>query len=162
VDQCGLCERQIPLGQGIAAFRGGMAHIPCWLDWRDGRLRAPRPVVLVVEDDEPTLYTTRRALAPHFGLIEATTAQAALVGVTRGPDLVLLDLQLPDLDGLEVCRRIKTDPATAWTRVLPFTAVFTSEHDRQRAMDAGADGYLLKPIPAGVLVASVRRLVGIA
>ena len=158
---CRLCESEISLRNGVASFRGTMAHIDCWLEWHDGRRASPRPVVLIVEDDETTRYTNRRALESAFEIIEATTAKEALAAIDREPDLVLLDLQLPDLDGFEVCRRIKSDPARSWMRVLPITAVFTSEVARRRAIEAGADGFLTKPVPAEALVASVKRLIGV-
>lgn len=159
---CGLCRRDIALGGGVAAFRGGIAHLMCWLEWRDGRKEAARPVVLVVDDHDATRYASGRALRDDFEVIEVATATAALDEISKKPDLVLLDLQLPDLDGFEVCRRIKTNPATAWIRVVPFTAVYTSDGDRRRAIDAGADGFLIKPVPSDALLATVKHLVGIA
>ena len=158
---CPLCQSQISLRNGVASFRGTMAHIECWLEWHDGRRTSPRPVVLIVDDDESTRYTHRRALEATFEIIEASTAQEALAAIDREPDLVLLDLRLPDLDGFEVCRRIKSNPARSWMRVLPITAVFTSEADRRRAVEAGADGFLIKPTEAHALVASVKRLIGV-
>ena len=59
---CALCEARIEPGDGAAAFRGRVAHIACWLEWRDGRRASPRPSVLVVDDDDATRYTTRRVL----------------------------------------------------------------------------------------------------
>ena len=159
---CPLCECKMRPGEGAASFRGRMAHIPCWLEWREGRRDSPRPSVLVVEDDEATRYTTRRVLEnAEFDVLEASTAEAALEALGRRPDLVLLDLQLPDLDGFEVCRRIKSDPSTASMRVVPYTAVYKSDVDRRRAFEAGADGYLLKPLSAEQLVATVNGLIGV-
>lgn len=160
---CALCESAMAPGDGAAAFRGRMAHLTCWLEWREGRRPAPRPSVLVVEDDEPMRYATRRMLqTAAFDVTEAGDAMSALHAIARRPDLVLLDLHLPDLDGFEVCRRIKTNPETAWMRVLPFTAVFRDEADRQRAFDVGADGYLVKPIGATELIATVNALLRVA
>ena len=159
---CPLCERDIRPGEGAAAFRGRMAHIPCWLDWREGRRESPRPSVLVVDDDEAERYATRRVLEhAEIAVVEAPNGRAALEALGGRPDLVLLDLQLPDLDGFEVCRRIKSDPATASTRVLPYTAVFRNEIARRRALEAGADGYLVKPLSAQQLVATVHGLIGV-
>ena len=159
---CPLCERDIRPGDGAAAFRGRMAHIPCWLDWREGRRESPRPFVLVVDDDDATRYTTRRVLEhADFAVVEAPTGTAALEALEHRPDLVLLDMQLPDLDGFEVCRRIKSDPARASMRVVPYTAVFKNDIDRRRALEAGADGYLIKPLPADQLVATVHGLIGV-
>ena len=157
---CPLCEREIRPGEGAAAFRGRMAHIPCWLDWREGRRATPRPSVLVVDDDAASRYTTCRVLErAEFAVVEAPNGQAALEALLKRPDLILLDLQLPDLDGFEVCRRIKSDPLTASMRVLPYTGVFTSDIDRRRALEAGADGYLVKPLAADQLVATVHGLI---
>jgi DNA-binding response OmpR family regulator len=139
-----------------------MAHIDCWLEWHDGRRQVPRPVVLIVEDDDATRYAHRRALESAFDVIEAPTARDALAAIDREPDLVLLDLQLPDLDGFEVCRRIKSDPARSWMRVLSITAVFTNEGDRRRTVQAGADGFLIKPVEPEALLASVKRLIGVS
>jgi DNA-binding response OmpR family regulator len=139
-----------------------MAHIACWLDWREGRREAVRSSVLVVDDDEAARYTTRRVLEhAEFAVTEAPNGQAALEAVMKRPDLVLLDLQLPDVDGFEVCRRIKSDPLTASMRVLPYTAVFKDEIDRRRALDAGADAYLIKPLSAEQLVATIHGLIGV-
>ena len=160
-DVCALCDRWIEPGDGAAAFRGRVAHISCWLEWRAGRRESPRASVLVVDDDAATRYTTRRVLEhAGFTIIEAESAEAALAAIARRPDLILLDLRLPDLDGFEVCRRIKSDPATASVRVVPFTAVFQDDTDRRRAFAVGADGYLIKPIAPEQLVATVNALIG--
>jgi len=158
---CALCEARIEPGDGAAAFRGRVSHIACWLEWRDGRRESPRPSVLVVDDDDATRYTTRRVLeAAGFTVTEAANAAAALDAIAHRPDLILLDLRLPDLDGFEVCRRIKSDPGTASVRVVPFTAVFHDDSDRRRAFAVGADGYLIKPIAPEQLVATVNALIG--
>jgi two-component system, sensor histidine kinase len=116
--------------------------------------------VLVVDDDDATRYTTRRVLEKAgFTVAEAENA-AGDGGERRRPDLILLDLRLPDLDGFEVCRRIKSDPGTASVRVVPFTAVFHDDSDRRRAFAVGADGYLIKPIVPEQLVATVNALIG--
>jgi CheY-like chemotaxis protein len=161
-DVCPLCDREIDPGVGAAAFRGRIAHLACWLEWREGRRSSPRPSILVVDDDEAGRYATCRILEKaNFSVVEAPDGSSALTAVADRPDLVLLDLQLPDVDGFEVCRRIKSAPATASIRVLPFTAVFKNDADRRRAFEAGADGFLIRPIPAGELVATVNGLIGV-
>ena len=114
----------------------------------------PQPLVLVVED-EPQLMRFLRATLPANGyrLIEAATGTQALVEAqTRQPDLVLLDLGLPDLDGLEVTRRLRE-----WTRV-PIVVVSArgQERDKVQALDAGADDYLTKPFGTDELLARMR------
>lgn len=161
-DICALCGQTIEAGLGAAAFRGRMAHLTCWLEWREGRRESPRLAVLVVDDDDAGRYATCRMLQhANFEVIEAASGDAALTAVKSRPDLVLLDLKLPGVDGFEVCRRIKSDPETASIRVLPFTAVYLTEHDRQRALSVGADGYLVRPFTAAELVTAVNGLIGV-
>jgi DNA-binding response OmpR family regulator len=112
------------------------------------------PLVLVVED-EPQLMRFLRATLPSHGyrMVETTTgAQALVEASTRGPDLVLLDLGLPDLDGVEVTRRIRE-----WSAV-PILVVSArgQEKDKVEALDAGADDYLTKPFGTAELLARMR------
>jgi two-component system, OmpR family, KDP operon response regulator KdpE len=119
-----------------------------------GREAARGPLVLVVED-EPQLMRFLRATLPAHGyrMTEATTGAEALVEAsTRGPDLVLLDLGLPDLDGIEVTRRIR-----GWS-ALPIVVISArgQERDKVEALDAGADDYLTKPFGTDELLARMR------
>ncbi|HET9299353.1 MAG TPA: response regulator [Candidatus Polarisedimenticolaceae bacterium] len=114
----------------------------------------PEPLVLVV-DDEPQLRRFLRASLPAQGyrLIEAATGEEALrEAAARAPDLVLLDLGLPDLDGVEVTRRLREWSAAP---ILVLTAR-DQEQDKIRALDAGADDYLTKPFGTGELLARMR------
>jgi two-component system KDP operon response regulator KdpE len=111
-------------------------------------------LVLVVEDEPQVLRFLRASLAAHgYRLAEAVTgAQALVEASTRGPDLVLLDLGLPDLDGVEVTRRIRE-----WSAV-PILVVSArgQERDKVEALDAGADDYLTKPFGTEELLARMR------
>jgi two-component system KDP operon response regulator KdpE len=111
-------------------------------------------LVLVVEDEPQVMRFLRATLAAHgYRLAEATTGQQALVeAATRSPDLVLLDLGLPDLDGVEVVRRLREWSATA---VIVISAR-GREDDKVQALDAGADDYLTKPFGVGELLARMR------
>ena len=115
---------------------------------------APQPLVLVVEDEPQLVRLLRATLPPHgYRMVEATTAGQGLVEAsTRSPDLVLLDLGLPDLDGVEVVRRIR-----AWS-AMPIVVVSArgQEQDKVQALDAGADDYLTKPFGTGELLARIR------
>jgi PAS domain S-box-containing protein len=116
--------------------------------------------VLVVDDTEAARYAAGRALRQAgFEVWEAGTGAEALRQAARCPDAVVLDINLPDISGLEVCRRIKSDPATSSVPVLHLTAAFGSSEDRAHALDAGADAYLVQPVEPVVLVATVRALV---
>ncbi len=112
------------------------------------------PVVLVVEDEPQVRRFLRATLAAHeYRLLEATTGQQALLEAsTRSPDLILLDLGLPDLDGVEVTRRLRE-----WSTI-PIIVISArgQEHDKIQALDAGADDYLTKPFGVGELLARMR------
>ncbi len=118
------------------------------------------PLILNVDDNEASLYVKSRILkAAGFEVIDAATACVALEVIrTRRPALVLLDVKLPDLDGREVCTRIKGDPATSDIVVLQTSASHIESHDRVASLEAGADGYLVEPIEPEELVANVRAL----
>lgn len=114
----------------------------------------PGRQVLVVED-EPQLMRFLRATLPSHGytVVEAATGNQALVAAsTRAPDLVLLDLGLPDIDGTEVTRRIRE-----WSLV-PIIVISARglERDKVEALDAGADDYLTKPFGVEELLARLR------
>jgi two-component system KDP operon response regulator KdpE len=112
------------------------------------------PLVLVIEDDAAMRRFLRTGLPPAgFGVVEATTGGEGLaLAMQYVPDVVLVDLGLPDLDGVEVIRRLR-----AWTRV---AIVVLSARDRERqkveALDSGADDYLTKPFGVAELVARMR------
>jgi two-component system KDP operon response regulator KdpE len=112
------------------------------------------PLVLVVEDEPQVMRFLRATLPDHgYRMVEAATGAEALVEAsTRGPDLVLLDLGLPDLDGVEVTRRIRE-----WSAV-PILVVSArgQERDKVEALDAGADDYLTKPFGTEELLARMR------
>jgi two-component system, OmpR family, KDP operon response regulator KdpE len=115
---------------------------------------APEPLVLVVEDEPQLVRFLRATLPPHgYQMIAAGTAAQALVeAASRAPDLVLLDLGLPDLDGVEVVRRIRE-----WSP-MPIVVVSArgQERDKVEALDAGADDYLTKPFGTSELLARMR------
>ena len=114
----------------------------------------PGPLVLVVEDELPMRRFLRAALEAHgFRLVEAETAAAGEIAATsHNPDLVLLDLGLPDRDGLELVRRLR-----GWTqRPILVLSARGREADKVEALDAGADDYLTKPFGMGELLARRR------
>jgi two-component system KDP operon response regulator KdpE len=112
------------------------------------------PVVLVIED-EPQIRRFLRATLSHHGysLIEAATAEDGLsLAATRQPNLIILDLGLPDLDGLVVTQRLRE-----WSHVpIIVLSARGQESDKIAALDAGADDYLTKPFGVGELLARMR------
>ena len=116
--------------------------------------------ILVVDDHASSRYAKVRMLQrAGFDVIEAENGFRALELVAeRKPRLVVLDVNLPDIDGFEICRRIKQDPATASTVVLQVSATYVDHEHTVLALDRGADASLVEPIDASVLVATVRAL----
>jgi two-component system KDP operon response regulator KdpE len=114
----------------------------------------PSPLVLVVEDEPQMRRFLRTALAAQgFRVVEAETAREALVAATtHNPEIVLLDLGLPDGDGVDLARRVRE-----WSRV-PIIVVSARgrEDDKVKALDAGADDYLTKPFGTNELLARIR------
>ncbi|MFZ6647686.1 response regulator [Undibacterium sp. TJN25] len=120
----------------------------------------PTIVILNVDDEHGARYAKTRVLQnAGFTVIEAVNGTQALEMVqSHDPDLVLLDVRLPDINGLEVCRRIKSDPASAAVLILQTSAALTQREDRIRGLEGGADNYLVTPLEADELVANVRAL----
>jgi len=118
-------------------------------------------VILNVEDNEAIRYARSRILQrAGFVVREATNGTAALDLVAiEHPAVVLLDVKLPDIDGFEVCRRLKCNPATASVMVLQVSANLVEQVDKIRGLEGGADGYLTEPMTQDELVATVRSYV---
>ncbi len=116
--------------------------------------------VLVVDDILPNVKLLEAKLASeYYEVITATSGQEALEKVERdGPDIILLDVMMPGMDGFEVCRTIKSNPAYAHIPIVMVTAL-TDAADRVRGLEAGADDFLSKPLNDTALMARVRSLV---
>lgn len=118
-----------------------------------------RQRILIADDREENRYVLCRVLeGAGFHCAQARSGDEALETAQTLPDLIILDVHLPDISGYEVCQRIKKDPRTCFISVLQISASFVSSEDRVRALEGGADGYLTHPIDRLVLVATVRSL----
>ena len=114
--------------------------------------------ILAVDDNPAALYATSRVLrAAGYDVLEAATGAAALA-LAAHADLVVLDVNLPDIDGFEVCRRLRARPDTAQLPVLHLSATFIHSADFVLGLEAGADSYLTRPVETPVLIATVRTL----
>src|SRR6202051_1394410 len=115
--------------------------------------------ILVVDDIAPNVKLLEARLsAEYFDVLTASNGPDALSMCEEGAcDIVLLDVMMPGMDGFEVCRRIKTNPATAHLPVVIVTAL-DQPADRLRGLEAGADDFLTKPIDEVALVARLRSL----
>lgn len=116
------------------------------------------PQILVVEDNERNMKLLRDVLrAAGYRTLEATTGRRAVeLAVEHLPTLALMDIQLPDIDGVETLERLRADARTASMPVLALTAQ-AMQGDRERFLAAGFDGYLSKPVNIAHLVATVKE-----
>jgi PAS domain S-box-containing protein len=117
-------------------------------------------LILNVDDSEEARYAKSCTLRlAGFEVFEAATGREALTQVRElKPDLVLLNVNLPDLSGLEVCRRIKEDSTTAAILLLQTSASSVDSHDKVRGLEGGADNYLVAPVEPQELIANVSAL----
>lgn len=117
--------------------------------------------ILIVDDNPLNLKLTQVALTVEGYQVRTATdaAEALAVLGSYRPRLILMDLQLPGMDGLELTRRLKADPATHEIRIVAITA-FAMKGDEQKALAAGCDGYIAKPIDVRALPGLVARHIG--
>ena len=115
--------------------------------------------IVVVDDNPASLYSTSRILrSAGFEVIECTTGAEALAAADKDIGLIVLDVNLPDIDGLEVCRRLRARSTTSYLPIVHLTATFVAQDDHQQGLSAGGDSYLTHPVDPPVLIATVRAL----
>jgi len=114
--------------------------------------------ILYVEDNEYNRKIVRQLLSrTSYRLLEAVDGEAGVAAaVAERPDLILMDVQLPKLSGLDATRRLRAEPATATTPIIVITS-FALSGDDQKAREAGASGYLAKPYSPRELLAMIRQ-----
>jgi len=117
--------------------------------------------VLVVDDTAATRYSTARLLrAAGFQTVEAGSGTAALArAATDGISAMVLDVHLPDVDGFEVCRRIRGNPATSLLPVVHLSAAYIKNEDQVTGLNSGADAYMIHPVEPALLVATLQALI---
>jgi adenylate cyclase len=118
--------------------------------------------ILIADDNPDNLDIFRTRLAAHkYEIITATDGEAALAAAReQQPDVILLDIMMPKMDGVEVCRHLRADPSLPFTPIIMVTAK-TSSQDVVSSLEAGADEYLTKPVDHGALVARVNSMLRI-
>lgn len=121
---------------------------------------SPIPQTILAVDDNPAIRysVARRLREAGFDVIEAATGAEALRRAREEPVLITLDINLPDIDGFEVCRRLKSDPATREIPVLHLSASCVDSNYKVRGLEGGADAYLSAPVDQQELVATVKAL----
>jgi len=115
-------------------------------------------VILIVEDDPKSLILTRDLLqVSRFTIIEATDGKQGIeLAKARKPDLILMDIQMPEMDGLEATRILKADATTRNIPILALTAC-AMKGDEERIFQAGCNGYISKPIDIKELLKTVTE-----
>lgn len=114
------------------------------------------PLILIVDDEPQNLQVLKSILEPRYRLAFARSGKEALSRVAQQvPDLILLDVMMPELDGFEVCRRLKSDPQVAAVPVI-FVTALRSVDDEKEGFDAGAVDYIAKPVSAPTVLARVQ------
>ncbi len=118
-----------------------------------------RPVILLVDDTEAARYGVARVLGKAgFEVWEAADGREAMAKAELGPALVLLDLNLPDIHGFEVMRRLKDNPKTARIPIVHLTSSYSEPEHWTASLEGGSDGYVVQPVDPEVLVAIVRSV----
>ena len=119
-------------------------------------MAARTKTILVVDDDAAVRMVLQLAFERTAYVVSAAEDGESALALAREacPDLMLLDIGMPGMDGLEVCRRLKAEPATAGIKIVLLTAR-VQERDREVGMAAGADGYLTKPFSPRAVIAYV-------
>jgi CheY-like chemotaxis protein len=117
------------------------------------------PTVLVIDDEEANRYTTRLMLQHGgFQVKEASTGYEGLRLAGELPAAIILDLHLPDISGIDLCLLLKASPVTAHIPIINVTAAYAGSEERSQALDAGADGYLTRPLEPARLLATMQTL----
>jgi len=120
-----------------------------------------RRQVLIVDDYPGARYLRSRILSEAgYEVLEAATgAEALTIARTVIPDLILLDVNLPDISGIEVCQQLKQDPATARIPIIQVTGAWLSEKHRLEGLASGAAAYLVEPVDDVTLLRNVVMLI---
>jgi len=115
--------------------------------------------ILIVEDNQQNMKVVEMTLRPHgYTLLEATNGEEALeIAVRDKPDLIIIDIQLPKVNGLEVTRRLRQMPVFSHIPIIAVTA-YAMKGDKEKAIDAGCNAYLTKPINTRELPGVVAKM----
>ena len=130
-----------------------------WEDFAPAVLDTANIKILAVDDNEALRYSLVRTLREAgYQVVEAGTGGEALVRATENPDLITLDVHLPDMIGFEVCKQLKSNPLTSRIPILQLSSTYIDPEARVQGLASGADAYLAEPIDRAELVATVGAL----
>ena len=146
-----------PMQKGDSAIQAVIEQARRVFQERRAPLEQRLPRVLYVEDSAQNRDIVRRYLADGFEVIDAEDGEHGIERARRDePDLILMDLSLPRVDGWEATRRIKADGRTAWIPIIALTA-HAAREDQERAREVGCADYVTKPVEREPLIATIRR-----
>jgi CheY-like chemotaxis protein len=147
--------KEMQVSQGLS-----LSQIADRLESLSAQLAAGPDKILIVEDESATRETWAEFFEnAGYAVVQAGDGQTALdVARTQRPNIILLDLRLPILDGYQVCQRLKADPLTSQIPIVMITAFLTGSSDTVRGIEYGADDYLNKPVDLDVLAARVKMV----
>jgi signal transduction histidine kinase len=130
-----------------------------WEDFNSHPADNSSITILTVDDNEALRYSLARSLREAgYKVTEAGNGEEAIALASKNPDLITLDINLPDMSGFDVCRRLKTDTRTSHIPILHISSTFVDPESRVRGLAGGADAYLAEPIDRGELIATVGAL----
>ncbi len=130
-----------------------------WEDFNSHPADNSSITILTVDDNEALRYSLARSLREAgYKVTEAANGEDAIALASKNPDLITLDINLPDMSGFDVCRRLKTDTRTSHIPILHISSTFVDPESRVRGLAGGADAYLAEPIDRAELIATVGAL----
>ena len=125
----------------------------------DGVLLSSKPLVLIVEDNDDFRFYLKDNLQKHYKIIEAENGSKGwLLAINKTPDLIVSDVMMPEMDGIELCKKIKTDMRTSHIPVILLTAR-ASEEQKIQGYETGADEYIIKPFNYEILEIRINNLI---
>lgn len=123
---------------------------------KEGDLSVNKAKVLLVDDQDTVIKVMERMLSDHYEIMSAKSGKSALeIARNKLPDLILLDMVMPEMDGIEVCQRLRKDPVTAGIPVI-FVTSMDDRHNEETGFRAGAVDYISKPPSPAIVHARVK------
>lgn len=118
-----------------------------------------KPSILIIEDNEQNMYMLSYLLENNnYNIIKAFSGKEGLdLAVKHNPKIILLDIQLPDMDGYEICQKLRTSDLASKTTIIAVTS-YAMGGDREKAIKAGADGYIEKPINTETFITEMEKI----
>ena len=121
--------------------------------------RREKYVILNVDDDDIQRYAVTKTLSSAgYEVIEASNGSEALEKAKENPDLIILDISLPDIDGFELCNRFRKIPDLEYVPIIHISSTYNGKEDVIKGLESGADGYLIHPVEPAVLIAYARAM----